>query len=105
MTTQQHEATRLTQQIVKHGGVRALKRIKRMHAKIDKRRKLTPMATILAKIPWPEADMTLTARAKYLTISRQAYYEWLNERARPSLPQAEKLAQLTGLTVEEIRGV
>jgi DNA-binding XRE family transcriptional regulator len=38
-----------------------------------------------------------------LGITRQAYYDWLNEKTRPNIQQAQKLAKLTGLSINQIR--
>lgn len=59
-----------------------------------------PLADVLDKIPGD----TVVDRAKALGIARQTYYQWLRGVARPNPEQAEKLAKLTGHTVEQIRG-
>lgn len=85
---------------------KSLGRIKRLHDKMQAKRKLKPMAKILDMIPWPEKNMTAAQKAKYLGVQRQSYYAWLAGKARPSAryKKAEKIARLTGLTVEEITG-
>ena len=60
----------------------------------------TPMADVLAKVP----GATLTEKCKKLGISRQNYYAWLKGTYRPNRRLAKKLAQLTGLDAEDIRG-
>jgi DNA-binding XRE family transcriptional regulator len=104
MTRPEREAARLARQILDLGGPKAIERLERMHAKIDKRRKLIPMKIILAKIPWNATETSLKARARRLGISRQYWYSLINEQFRPGADLAQKIADLTGLTVEQIRG-
>jgi hypothetical protein len=59
-----------------------------------------PMKDILAKIP----GKSLTARAKAVGVSRQTMYVWADEKFRPTDQQAAKIAELTGVPVEIIRG-
>ena len=59
-----------------------------------------PMAEVLRKI----RGTSITARAKKARISRQTYYEYMNEETRPNLEIAQRLSKLTGIPVEEIRG-
>jgi hypothetical protein len=73
-----------------------LRNLERLQARLQ----LVPMADILAKLP----DDTVTARAKRLGITRQAYYDWVNGKSRPNIKQARRLQKLTGFTVQEIRG-
>jgi DNA-binding XRE family transcriptional regulator len=68
---------------------------KRLHDQMNK-----PMAAILRKI---KAD-TDVERAKICGVSRQALFAWKRGISRPNPEQAKRLAKLTGLTVEQIRG-
>lgn len=67
--------------------------------KLLKRLELMPMSFILGRIP----GHTITERAARVGISRQTYYYWLQGRSRPSPAQAEKLAEITGVPVADIR--
>jgi DNA-binding XRE family transcriptional regulator len=58
----------------------------------------TPMAQILEKVPGD----SLSDRARRIGITRQCYYAWLRGEYRPNLRQSKRLANLTGLRVEEI---
>lgn len=72
-------------------------------ARLQKRIELIvalPMATVLDKLP----SETVAGRARLLGITRQAYYDWLNEKTRPNHIQAAKLSELTGYSVQQIRG-
>lgn len=60
----------------------------------------TPMAMVLDKVPGD----SITAKAAKIGITRQAYYGWLRGEYRPNLKQAKRLANLTGLSAEDIRG-
>lgn len=59
-----------------------------------------PIDKVLDRIPGD----TVTAKAKKIGITRQAYYGWLNGRTRPDAKQSRRLAQLTGLSAVNIRG-
>jgi hypothetical protein len=97
--TRSERAERLVKRLasLKNGHV-ALKAMERLEARLE----LKPMALILAKLQ-PKADST-AGRARLCGVTRQAYYDWLNEKTRPNKVQAERLAELTGFTVTEIRG-
>jgi DNA-binding XRE family transcriptional regulator len=58
-----------------------------------------PMAAILAKVPGD----TLAARARAIGVSRQTMYVWAQEKFRPSTEQAQTIAELTGVPIEQIR--
>lgn len=60
----------------------------------------TPMSDVLAKVP----GESITEKCKRIGITRQAFYSWLRGEYRPSIKQAKRLAQLTGIDVEDIRG-
>lgn len=98
------ERERLTKKVLDLGNNRhVLKAIERTIARQQKRVDLItvlPMRVILDKLP----VSTPSARARLLGITRQAYYDWLNDKWRPNLRQAAKLAELTGVSVKEIRG-
>lgn len=78
-----------------HHAVRAISRLQTRMELIA----LRPMKDILAML----AVETPTERARLLGISRQCLYDWMNEKTRPNLAQAAKLAELTGLSIREIR--
>lgn len=59
-----------------------------------------PMSEILKKVPGD----SILKKAANCGISRQAYYAWINGISRPNPTQGKKLAKMTGLTVEQIRG-
>lgn len=104
MTRQEREAARLAQHIINFGGSKAIKRLQRLHAKINRRRNSMPMHSILQAIPWPDSVTNVTEQAEYLGISRQNLYNWISGQSRPGLKMASKIAKLTGLKVEDIRG-
>jgi DNA-binding XRE family transcriptional regulator len=66
--------------------------------KLLQRMESIPMSYVLSKVP----GATIVDRSEALGVSRQTYYFWMQGRSRPSLPQAERLAELTGITVEDI---
>jgi DNA-binding XRE family transcriptional regulator len=107
MRLKQREALLIAQHILNMGDNTA-KRLNRVIDRIEKREKarghLLPMKVVLAKVTWPAEDTTLTARAARLGISRQTWYDWINGKFRPNIQQANKLSELTGLTVKQIRG-
>jgi DNA-binding XRE family transcriptional regulator len=61
---------------------------------------LLPMSEIMAKVP----GATVVEKAAEIGVSRQTCYYWLQGRSRPSLEQAERIAELTGISVHDIRG-
>lgn len=75
---------------------RALKAARRLHQQISAR----AIEPILDMIPGTPLE-----RAKKLGVSRQSYYGWLWGRQRPDGKQAKKIARLTGVPVNEIRGL
>jgi DNA-binding XRE family transcriptional regulator len=66
-----------------------------VHARLRK-----PMADILRKVP----GANVKQKAARIGISRQAWYDWSRGIYRPTGVQAKKLARLTGVPVEHIRG-
>ena len=98
------ERERLTRKVLDLGNNRhVLKAIERSIARQQKRVDLIavmPMKVILDKMP----VATPSERARLLGITRQAYYDWLNDKWRPNIKQATRLAELTGVSVKEIRG-
>jgi transcriptional regulator with XRE-family HTH domain len=54
---------------------------------------------VLSKVP----GNPITEKAETIGVSRQTYYYWTQGQSRPSLPQAERLAALTGIPVGDIR--
>jgi transcriptional regulator with XRE-family HTH domain len=59
-----------------------------------------PMADILRKVP----GRTVAQKAARIGVSRQAYYDWLKGQYRPTGAQSKRLARLTGIPAELIRG-
>lgn len=64
-----------------------------------KRMELVPMSYVMSKVP----GETIVEKAANVGVSRQTYYYWVQGRSRPSLPQAERLAELTGIPIGDIR--
>ena len=60
---------------------------------------LVPMSYIMSKVP----GETIIEKMEKVGVSRQTYYFWMQGRSRPSLRQAERLAELTGIPVGDIR--
>ena len=60
-----------------------------------------PMSEILALVP----GETQAAKIEAIGISTQGFYNWLNGGQRPRTPHARRIAKLTGLPVDVIRGV
>lgn len=75
--------------------------VARAAAKVERLLSATPLSVILAKV-LPKEPVGM--RIKALGVSRATYYYWLNGTTRPSNKQAKRLAQLSGFSVEEIRG-
>jgi hypothetical protein len=59
-----------------------------------------PMIDILKKVPGD----TISAKCKRIGVSRQAFYDWLKGAYRPTGAQSKRLARLTGVPAELIRG-
>jgi len=59
-----------------------------------------PMLDILKKVP----GKSLAEKAALIGVSRQAIYAWEHMGARPNIKQSKRLAELTGLDAEIIRG-
>jgi DNA-binding XRE family transcriptional regulator len=74
-----------------------------VHALATRLRKMLqpppPMKEILARIVAKDES----ERARLVGVSRQGYYNWVNEVSRPSVMAAHRLAELTGVSVETIR--
>ena len=66
-----------------------------------RRMERVPMSYILSRVP----GKTIVERAETVGVSRQAFYHWLHGRSRPSLQQAEKLAELTGIPLGDITAI
>lgn len=66
-----------------------------------RRMELVPMSYILSKVPGD----TIREKVENVGVSRQTYYYWIQGRSRPSLPQAERLAELTGIPIRAIMSV
>jgi len=59
-----------------------------------------PMSAVLEKVP----GETVLEKCAKIGITRQNYYGWLRDAYRPNAAQAKKLAQITGLDFDDIRG-
>lgn len=93
----QRQANRLAKKLLKQPPAIA-RVVERLQKRIDLIAGL-PMKDVLARLPVQKR----TEQAKLLGCARQSLYDWVNERSRPNLQQAEKLAKLTGLSVKDIR--
>lgn len=60
-----------------------------------------PMHEVLDRVPGDSHREKLKA----IGCSRTAFYEWLREAYRPNIVQAARLAKLTGLPADQIRGL
>ena len=60
----------------------------------------TPMVTILKKVP----GNSLAQKAALIGVSRQTLYAWTHNGSRPNIVQSKRLAELTGLDADFIRG-
>jgi putative transcriptional regulator len=47
-------------------------------------------------------DLSQQKMADYMSVSRQTYNEWENNKHLPSLPDAMKLAKFFGCTVDDL---
>jgi hypothetical protein len=68
--------------------------------KVQRLLTVVPMAVVLEKVRPGEP---VAVKAKAVGVSRQTFYYWLQGVTRPNKKQAQKLAKLTGIPVEEIR--
>lgn len=59
-----------------------------------------PMDEILAKVPGD----TMAAKAELIGVTRPAVWYWRHGHNRPRGKAARRIAQITGLSVDEIRG-
>jgi len=59
-----------------------------------------PMSVVLAKVP----GETVEQKCVKIGVTRQNYYAWVRGTYRPNAKQAKKLAQITGLPLDAIRG-
>ena len=73
-----------------------------MHAlvKLQQRLARPALGPILAKVP----GATVSAKARAIGASRQAYQRWRDGSARPSIQYARRIAELTGHAVADIIG-
>ena len=75
-------------------------RLKNMVAKLRRAARAIPMINVLDKVP----GATVTEKCEIIGVTRQAYYNWRNSVSRPNRTQAKRLARLTGLSADHIRG-
>lgn len=68
--------------------------------RIQRRLEAVPMADILECVP----GLSIKDKIRKIGVSRTAYYSWLHGICRPRDRAARKLAKLTGLSVDAIRG-
>lgn len=59
-----------------------------------------PMSEILAKVP----GNSVKEKAEHIGVSRIALWYWINGYNRPRDKAARQIAQLTGYSINEIRG-
>ena len=72
----------------------------RLRAKQIQDRLALPMSVVLGKVP----GLTIAAKCAAIGVSRQAYYYWLRGMSRPNVTQSARIAKLTGLNADDIRG-
>ena len=65
-----------------------------------RQRMVTPLTKVLAKVP----GKTNPEKIRAIGVSKQTYYLWLRGAARPNPAQAARLEELTGISIEKIRG-
>jgi len=58
------------------------------------------MSEILVKVP----GASVTDQAETVGVSRQTWYNWLDGKGRPHPGAAKRLAKITGVSEEVIRG-
>lgn len=61
---------------------------------------LMPMDKILAMVP----GESVSARARHIGITREAYYHWLRGSRRPDRRCAQRLSEITGVPAAMIMG-
>jgi transcriptional regulator with XRE-family HTH domain len=71
------------------------------HANRMKDRLSLPMSVVMHNL-WPQ--LSVSAKARRLGITRQTYYGWINGIFRPDEEMAKKLAFITGYDEAAIRG-
>ena len=69
-------------------------------ARALRERLLIPMSAILERMPGD----SIAEKARMLQIQRSTFYAWAEGRARPRRGLAEKIAELTGYTWQEVAG-
>ena len=69
---------------------------RRMRAKLL----MTPMPEILKKVP----GVTLASKARFLGVRKETVHGWARGKWRPNEVQAKKLARVTGIPYDLIRG-
>lgn len=96
LTARQDRTTKLLEQLAKDS---PYPKVRKFARKTLGRNRL-PMSAVLPMVP----GRTIVEKSKNCGVTRQAYYNWLNGEARPSLKQAQLLAKLTGLSAAAIHG-
>jgi len=100
MKTEQQLNTEQALKLVRQLAVLMPKRgVQSMMAQIEGWIKM-PMELVLSKVP----GATVRDKCHLVGVSRQAWYAWLRGESRPNPSQAKRLAELTGLDAEAIRG-
>ena len=74
--------------------------VRRDARRMQRRLKARPMFEILALVP----GTSVSDRCRALGISRTTYYSWYNGLTRPRDMAAARMAKLTKLSVDVIRG-
>jgi hypothetical protein len=92
------EALRLAKRLVKESPDAS---VSRAAMKVQRLLTAVSMELVLDKVRPGEP---VAAKARAVGVSRQTFYYWINGTTRPNKKQARRLANLTGFSVEEIRG-
>jgi transcriptional regulator with XRE-family HTH domain len=96
--TSTREALRLVKDL---GKISPDESVSRAIEKVQRLLTAEPMSMILTHVLPGES---VAAKAKALGVSRQTLYYWINGTTRPNIKQAKRLAKITGVPIEVIRG-
>lgn len=95
MATEQVQ--KLLERLIEVAPDRGMRRkVERMHARL-----IHPMTLILDKVP----GETVIEKSRYLGVTRQTMYAWMDGTMRPNLKRAKMIAKVTGVDVDVIRGI
>lgn len=90
------EARQLARELIRLTDGAEQRRAKKLYARLK-----VDMAAVVKRIP----GTTMKAKAKEAHVSRQTLYYWINGETRPNKKQARRIAFLTGLDPDAIRGL